>query len=446
MTANPSTPRKGGVLPTATDGALRLRYLREVGELLWPAPARAEVGRGDGQGAPISEFILVPDAKRPRLLVPAGAPRAAAAAVRRYAEPGSAKLRITLGLLSAALASGFGGLLMRDRVRVTAGGTAPADNGNGAGPAPGAAAEGDTTDTGSADTIETYLRGRLGTDLVLSLHIGPARANRKPVLQLLTRRGRTTGFAKLGVNELTRSLVRAERDSLRELATAGLRHTTVPSVLHHGTWNGLEVLVQSPLPVWERRAPATAERLAATMREIAEVGGVRAEPLRGGSYWTSLAERLAGLDAADDNVEPLRAAFAAAGERADGVTLRFGSWHGDLTPWNMATLRDTVLVWDWERFAHGVPIGFDAVHYDFQGAVVRQRQDPQGAIAGCVRRAPALLAPFGVDERAARLTVTLYLIDIATRYLQDGQAEAGARLGALGQWLLPVLVGEVEAL
>jgi hypothetical protein len=111
----------------------------------------------------------------------------------------------------------------------------------------------------------------------------------------------------------------------------------------------------------------------------------------------------------------------------------------------MATLRDTLLVWDWERFADDVPLGFDAVHYDFQSAVVRQGADPAVAVTETVERAAELLTPFGVTA-AARLTALLYLTDIATRYLQDEQAEAGARLGKLGQWLLPVLIDQVERL
>lgn len=439
MTASQHTPRAGGILPTATDGALRMRYLREVTALLWPPPARAEVTTTAAPAAkerPPRGFILVPDAKRPRLLVPAGARRAAAAAVRRYAEPGSVRQRITLGLLSAALASGLGGTLMRDRVLISGADGAGTDghgaDGHGAG----------------APTIEHYLRAVLDDDVLLSLHIGPARANRKPVLQLLTRAGATVGFAKLGINELTRTLVRAEQASLTEVGAATLRHTTVPSVLHHGQWNGLEVLVQSPLPVWERRSPATPARLAATMVEIAQIGGVRTAPLRDSPYWTRLGARLDALDAGEA-VGALRGAYARVGDRAGHTELRFGAWHGDLTPWNLATLRDTLCVWDWERFTRGVPLGFDAVHYAFQQAVVRQRRDPRAAIADCVRRAPELLQPFGVTDPLrgdgpVRLTVVLYLIDIATRYLHDGQAEAGARLGALGQWLLPVLVDEVE--
>ena len=63
-----------------------------------------------------------------------------------------------------------------------------------------------------------------------------------------------------------------------------------------------------------------------------------------------------------------------------------------------------------------------------------------------VRRADELLASFGVESEARELTALLYLVDLAARYLTDRQAEAGARLGVLGTWLLPVLIHRVEEL
>jgi hypothetical protein len=47
------------------------------------------------------------------------------------------------------------------------------------------------------------------------------------------------------------------------------------------------------------------------------------------------------------------------------------------------------------------------------------------------------------DLTQARVTGLLYLIDLAARYLADRQAHAGARLGVLGDWLLPVLLKRV---
>jgi hypothetical protein len=51
-----------------------------------------------------------------------------------------------------------------------------------------------------------------------------------------------------------------------------------------------------------------------------------------------------------------------------------------------------------------------------------------------------------VHRQAVEVTTLLYLIDLAARYVADRQAEAGARLGVLGSWLLPILVARVEAL
>ena len=68
------------------------------------------------------------------------------------------------------------------------------------------------------------------------------------------------------------------------------------------------------------------------------------------------------------------------------------------------------------------------------------------AVEATVRRADELLAPFGVASETRELTGLLYLVDLAARYLTDRQAEAGARLGVLGTWLLPVLIRRVEEL
>lgn len=109
----------------------------------------------------------------------------------------------------------------------------------------------------------------------------------------------------------------------------------------------------------------------------------------------------------------------------------------------MAVLADTLLVWDWERFRVGVPLGFDALHYDLQRRL-QSTPDAAGAVTATLTAAGALLAPFHVPPPARRTTALLYLVDLAARYLADGQAQAGARLGVLGSWLLPVLVAAVS--
>lgn len=398
---------------TADDGARRAQYLAEVLRLLYPQPCGTD---GTG-GPPLVEYLVVPDARRPRLLVPAGSRRVAAAAVRRYAEPQSRGARLKRDAVVAALRTGASRVLLRDRIRVTG----PRDA-----------------------SIDGYLSAALGRELAVSIHIGPARANRKPVLQLIDPDGDTFGFSKLGTGPLTQRLVRAETAALTALGNSGLTRLSVPRVLHAGQWRDVQVLVQSALPVWLPRVPLTGARLVAAMTEIAGCCGYTTSTLAGGGYWKDLRARLA---AVGDRTEG--AALASAAEllaaHAGGTTLRYGAWHGDWAPWNMANVADALLVWDWERFASGVPVGFDAVHHELQRRV-QASDDAAGAVEATVRRADELLAPFQVPPAARELTALLYLVDLAVRYLTDRQAEAGARLGVLGTWLLPVLIRRVEEL
>jgi hypothetical protein len=398
----------GAPAPASSD---RVAYLAEVRDLLWPDQGAA------GRRSRAGELIVVPSLADPRLLVPAGR-RAGAAAVRRYGEPGSRRARLGTRALSLALASGAGRVLLRDRLRT----------GVPAGPA----------------TIEAHLAAQLGREVRLSLHLGAARANRKPVLQVLTPGGATVAFAKVAYTPLTRQLVRDERAALDHIAAVGLSTAAAPAVLHFGTWAGLDVLVLSALPVWRPRRELAAGQLAAAMGEVARVAGCTSQPLAAGDYWSRLSRRLAGVPAGQDQLT-LQRLLDELGRQSGDHALTFGAWHGDWTPWNMACTRDGLLVWDWERFATGVPVGFDALHYWLQTAVVSRRDDPAAAAADCVRQAPGLLRPLGVDLAAARLTALLYLCELSTRYLVDRQAEAGARLGTPGHWLIPALAAAIAA-
>lgn len=398
--------------PTAAASQERGDYLHSVCGLLWPAPAEVTFGRaGSAPAAACTELIVLPKLSAPRLLVPAGR-RAGRTALRGYGEPGSAKSRLAVRALAAALGSGAGGLL-RDRLFVAA--------------PPG------------AETIESFLSTELGQPIQVSMHLGAARANRKPVLQLLTADGKIAGYAKIGVSDLTADLVRAERDALARLADARLPGLTIPQVRGCGTWQDLAVLVLSPLPVWQRRTGLRPGQLAAAMAALARSPGSRPGMLAASGYWQQLTGRLAGAgDGAQHDA--LRTALARLGERSGHTELAFGAWHGDWTPWNMASTRDGLLLWDWERFGADVPLGFDALHYWLQAQVVPGKADPEAAARECVRRAQTLLEPFGIATSAqAELTALLYLAELSVRYLADRQEQAGARLGAPGRWLIPAL-------
>ncbi len=379
------------------DRELRARYLTEVLATLYPP----------SDGGRVAHFVAVPNARKPRLLVPAGSRRVAAGAVRRYAQPAARSARFKRDLAALALRTGADRALLRDRITVT-----------------------------GADSIEEHLRRVLDRDLTVSVHIGPARANRKPVLQLLAPDGTTVGFAKLGTNALTRRLVRAETVALTALRYARLSTVVVPRVLHSGQWQGHQVLVQEALPAWRPRRPAGV-RLPAAMREVAGALGVYRANLTDSPYQIELERRLSTVDC-----PMLAAAVDRLVERRGDTVLQFGAWHGDWAPWNMAALADAVLVWDWERFTPGVPLGFDAVHHELHQRMERG-EEAAAAVDATLTRAPALLDAFGMTREAADVTALLHLVDLAVRYLADRRAEAGARLGVLGTWLLPVLIRRV---
>ncbi|MFG2085663.1 MULTISPECIES: hypothetical protein [unclassified Spirillospora] len=388
-----------------SDTADRLTALSETTRLLWPEPARVTFGSGDR--------LLAPGARRPRILLPADR-AAAVAALRAYGRVESRAARLVTAGLIWSLRGGLGHAVLRRGVRVEV--------------------------PDGAETVETYLTAALGRPVCAALYARPAgRANDKPVLQALSpgSDGPPIAFVKVGVDELTGRLVRAEAAALARLPRTAGAVVRAPEVLHHGSWRGLDVLALTPLPTWEPGRPVTSQLLADALREIAAAAGTRRLRLAASPYWAALRDRAAALPGGA--ADRLRAALAAIGERHGDAEIVFGSWHGDFTPWNTGGSDGGLLVWDWERFATGVPVGFDALHHLLQRAVSDPAADPARAAADCVRGAAGALAPFAAEAAHARLVARLYLAELAARYLADRQAEAGARLGDVGAWLLPAL-------
>ncbi len=371
----------------------RLDHLHEVGRLLWPAHDLQVGTAGDpAAGGVRREYLLLPSARRPRLLVPAGR-RAAAGAVRRYGVGRGRTARWQASALATGLSAGLAPWLLRDRVRLV-------------GP------EG----AGTGESIETHLAEVLGREVLVSLYLGAPRANRKPVLQVLDPVGRTLAWVKVGVDELTRRLVADEAAALTTLATAALRRSTVPRVLHSGRWQGLELLVQSPLPVDPRKGRPRPDRVAAAQAEVAAIGASAPEPLSRTTYWAELTARVARLPAGAAATGLAELAGRIVDAHGD-VPVRLGAWHGDWTPWNTAVDGDTLLVWDWERFAPSVPVGYDTLHWGLQSDLVNSLADPAASARRCIDDAPEVLAPFDLDAATARATACGYLTELATRYI-----------------------------
>ncbi len=396
-------------------------YLAELFRLLYPEPYAVELPGSAPvpQEWPVrTEYLLLPGAHRPRLAVPVTPRAVRMAGVAHLPRPASVGARA--GRLALRAGLGLTTAPLRDRVRIR-------------GPV-------------GAEDLLAHLSGVLHTPVYGCLRIGGAlRPNRKPVVELLAPDGRPVGFAKVGGTELSRALVRAEAQALCTLASAKLTRLTVPRLRYAGAWYADEILVQQALPVWRPAVPAPLPAVGAAMVELSGAYGLNRQTFGASAYREALLRRLHALAQRPDNglgpamLAVARDAFAKAGE----VVLSFGAWHGDWTPWNTHVTAVSTYVWDWERFGTGVPVGFDALHWQLHAAV--DAGTPVRDAAGQLpERAAQLLAPFRVRPAAAALTAVLYLLDLGARYLTDRLDEGTHRLRALGEWLLPVLVAQTD--
>jgi hypothetical protein len=404
---------------TAQPGATsRAQYLAEVAALLWPPPASLTIGRGTGATKPAADgqYLIVPNAQQPRLIVPRpGA--VAAAAIAGFNPDRSRRAAVLSGILRIALRAGAADRVLRDRLTVA----------------------------GSADTFQRYLAEVLGQDVLISVLLGPPRANAKPIAQLLSPAGDVLGYAKVGVSQLSRRLVRAETATLKLLASASTHAVTIPRIRHEGRWQDADILLLDPLRADGRppRRGSDAMRRAA-VAEIAAIAGTHAAPLLASPYWPRLQSSLTALGQRGTGFAGLAARI---GELAGPAPLTFGSWHGDWTRTNVTVRGTTVLAWDWERFETGVPVGFDALHYHLHHAINVEHRSPATAVSDLFGCADDLAGSSvtGSTAQPGALVCALYLLQLATRYLQDRQDLAGARLGQPDRWMLPALTTAVEA-
>jgi hypothetical protein len=424
------------------DGTDRSDYIRATVPVLWPGRvARTGAGTSSDAGR-ASRYLVVPSQRRPRVVVPADR-RMAAAALRAYGSRLSARARFETRLMSTALAVGAAGLFA-GRMTIE-----PAVDSR----EPRGGVDGEA----SRDIVE-HLSAVIGEPVGVALHVTAARANRKPVLQVIDARGRIRAFVKVGTDELTARLLAVEADALRHVADARPRTFQAPHVLHHGSWHGLPVLVLAPLPTWVRGRRAPYEAVAAAAREIGSLGdgteraladtasreraladtASRERALADTAFWARTKAAVAEL-APSPRASTL-AELATGVEALHGdIPLRLGAWHGDWAPWNMCAAAGRLLVWDWERFERAVPLGFDSLHYRLQDRIVCDGRRPADVARACVAEATELVgSPNASPDRAAAVAAT-YLLTLGVRYEADGQERAGSPLGRLETWLLPAL-------
>lgn len=350
-------------------------------------------------------YVMVATGRDRGLLVPEDSRKAAAAGILRLSNGQSGLAKASRSLAWAGARVGGIRWLKGDRVNLV-------------GP------------DGSHPGLLDHISGLLGIpDLLYVFSFGPQRPNRKPVIQILERSGRTVAFTKVGWNELTTRLVRQEGEYLQSMVRLPGAHINAPDLLHHGTWDGLTLTILSAL------SPG----LSATIRspipgvevllDIAALGDHRQRrSLATSELATSLRIRAGAIDH-ESGAVAIGAVDRLISRHGD-VEVELGDWHGDFGPWNIAAAGGGRLnVWDWERASGPQLVGLDLFHYHFQrenfgGSSLDRCLDESNERTLGTRR--EIQGPdFPPD-----LTAWIYLLERLLRYREPGAPAEVSKLEA----------------
>ncbi|GAA3914819.1 hypothetical protein Aau02nite_42000 [Amorphoplanes auranticolor] len=265
--------------------------------------------------------------------------------------------------------------------------------------------------------LSSFLADQLGqAELHAAIGIRPPDPHHKPTLQLFDADGRPRGYAKIGWNDGTRAMVRAEAATLTELP-AGNGFPPAPRLILHTRWNGREIAVIEPMPRRVRRISKPDTPRLDAMLAVARWGS----PATAAQPVTAL---LAGWRARAEGADPR--IHAVIDKLDPELTLEFGHWHGDWVPWNMARHQGGLLVWDWENSAPGVPIGFDLAHQAFQTTLStrgRPAAECAAAVDEALRRHGAALGL--ADPVRQRFVADAYLVELWLRTYELSGGGAG---------------------
>jgi len=183
-----------------------------------------------------------------------------------------------------------------------------------------------------------HVREVLGfRDSSFAVSLGTPGPQRKPVLMVISDKGASMAYVKIGWNEQTRRLVENEKHALEVLRGHAFEYGILPRVLHSGEWHGKSLLVIEPFAMHVRHCKRS--RLGTLhvqfLTEVAKRTSVMQEFMQS-VFFLRL---MSGLNTirGDISSHELRVLETS----LDLLTSRFGSaelpwvWRlGDFTPWN----------------------------------------------------------------------------------------------------------------
>lgn len=396
----------------ATDPRSRQDGLGWVTRALFPderarlrvGPARAPAVAPGWRG--VARYAMVPSARHPRFLLPVGSRRVAAASLLAYNALRPAKVRAVRAMVGTLARVGVLDVARLPRLTVSVPPGLPA-----------------------AELVLTeHLSAELGQGaLFAACGVRPPDPNHKPTLQLFDSDGRPRGYAKIGWNDATRALVRAESAALRALPRSGGEYPLVPSLLMEGEWNGQVLAVVEPLPADVRGVDPTEPPRVGAILAVARRGGraTPARPVADSRFLRRLTDDALAAAAGDAAGERAVAAVRRLEERYGSTPVEFGDWHGDWVPWNLGTHAGRLVAWDWEHSGSDVPVGFDLAHDAFQRALILDGRSVPDAVRAVAEQVDRHGERLGLGPEQRGLVVDGYLVEMWLRTWRLAAGGAG---------------------
>jgi hypothetical protein len=330
-------------------------------------------------------------------MVSLGARRGASSALTSYNSLRSGRTRLARRVLGLGLRTGLAQPLLRNKIDI-------------------GVAESATPAQLAGDLIGDHLQRFFGRGPVVAAVSGGSGPYRKPVLQVFAADGVPLGYIKIGWNDWTREAVSREATAL-QVCTTHQMSLGVPPFLGLSSWRGLDLLVTGPLPRGIRKL-STGSGLpdVRALREISELAPGFTGELAVSPWWLSVRSRIQAA-VADPAARSALETAAERIEQAHGhVPLKFGTWHGDLVPWNLGRCGSRLYAWDWEASTPDMPLGFDAVHFYYSVAFIARERPLAEATAIAADSADGALKALGVPDHARHLVATLHLVEQALRH------------------------------
>ncbi len=246
-------------------------------------------------------------------------------------------------------------------------------------------------------------------ELAFSTSNAQSERNRKLLLAVLDRRGRSLGFGKLSLSPASAPRVQQEARVLRALAERP-HPIAAPQLLFDGCVDETHWTVVSPLAgrVPGPRLTAAHHRFLASLQSRTRLPVARMELFR------SLRIRASTVAGADDFVqwlEQLRPTF-------ETLILPGGAVHRDFAPWNLRRQRGAIAAFDWETAELQGPPLLDEFHHLLVTAYFLERTTPDRAAGRLLRLAAG--RPQGLAAAQIMALQLLYLVDHLVGLLEDG--------------------------